>query len=71
MCWKLRANEVGVTADRREVIVEVVGDSGCHAAESLGLLRLEQLLFERLPLRHVDEVALNELRLSLRVEHQN
>ncbi len=44
--WQRVAGQLGIPADRREQVVEVVGNAPRQPADTLHLLRLEQLCFE-------------------------
>ena len=50
---KILEQQVGVASDRREDVVEVVGDAARETPNGLHLLRLTQLLLEAEPLRDV------------------
>jgi hypothetical protein len=50
---ELRERELAVAHDRRQQVVEVVGDAAREPPDRLHLLRLAQLLFEPAPLGHV------------------
>ena len=60
---------LGVTGDRRQEVVEVVGDPSGQATHRLHLLGLEELLLELLALGHVQEEA-EDLPAPLRRGHQ-
>src|SRR3954469_14388474 len=62
-------DEIGVSADRDEEVVEIVRDTAGEPAERFHLLRLPQLLLEALPLSQVfdDGDEINRVALLIAV----
>src|SRR4051812_8699352 len=62
-------DEIGVSADRDEEVVEIVRDTAGEPAERFHLLRLPQLLLESLPLSQVFDNSneVNRVALSIAV----
>src|SRR5688500_11888937 len=61
--------ELGVAAERREEVVEVVGDAARQASDCVQLLCVEELLLESLPLRDVLDEGDCVRELAVRIAH--